>query len=82
MFRYLAPSRSESPVQCATLFNAASFPVPYPTSRETVCGIVRIIGPQKVVPLILDGLRRLEDRGYDCPSVIAVGQDRKKVKSA
>jgi glutamine---fructose-6-phosphate transaminase (isomerizing) len=40
-----------------------------------VCGIVGYIGPKKVVPLILDGLRRLEYRGYDSAGVAAVQPD-------
>src|ERR1700727_1189013 len=30
-----------------------------------MCGIVGYIGPQSVVPVIIEGLRRLEYRGYD-----------------
>jgi glucosamine--fructose-6-phosphate aminotransferase (isomerizing) len=37
-----------------------------------VCGIVGYIGPKKVVPLILDGLRRLEYRGYDSAGIAVV----------
>jgi glucosamine--fructose-6-phosphate aminotransferase (isomerizing) len=42
-----------------------------------VCGIVGYIGPKKVVPLILDGLRRLEYRGYDSAGIAVVNQNGK-----
>jgi glucosamine--fructose-6-phosphate aminotransferase (isomerizing) len=37
-----------------------------------VCGIVGYLGPKKVVPLIIDGLRRLEYRGYDSAGIAVV----------
>jgi glutamine---fructose-6-phosphate transaminase (isomerizing) len=40
-----------------------------------VCGIVGYIGPKRVVPLILDGLRRLEYRGYDSAGIAVVGDN-------
>jgi len=42
-----------------------------------VCGIVGYIGPKAVVPLVIDGLRRLEYRGYDSAGIAVVGQDCK-----
>jgi len=41
---------------------------------ERMCGIVGYIGPKSVVPVIIEGLRRLEYRGYDSAG-IAVGGD-------
>src|SRR5579863_3558623 len=37
-----------------------------------MCGIVGYVGPKKVVPVIIEGLRRLEYRGYDSAG-IAIG---------
>src|SRR4249919_1298258 len=34
-----------------------------------MCGIIGYIGPKDVVPVIIDGLRRLEYRGYDSAGV-------------
>ena len=42
-----------------------------------MCGIVGYVGPGKVVPVILEGLRRLEYRGYDSAG-IAVGSPNNK----
>jgi glutamine---fructose-6-phosphate transaminase (isomerizing) len=42
-----------------------------------VCGIVGYIGPKKITPLVLDGLKRLEYRGYDSAGIAVVGTDGK-----
>src|SRR6202044_3006227 len=38
-----------------------------------MCGIVGYIGPQSVVPVIIEGLRRLENRGYDSAGIAVAG---------
>ena len=37
-----------------------------------MCGIIGYLGPKEVVPILLDGLRRLEYRGYDSAGVAVV----------
>src|ERR687887_370845 len=38
-----------------------------------MCGIVRYVGKKRVVPVILDGLKRLEYRGYDSAGIAVAG---------
>src|SRR5213083_1242037 len=37
-----------------------------------MCGIIGYIGPKEVVPVLIDGLRKLEYRGYDSAGVAVV----------
>ena len=38
-----------------------------------MCGIVGYVGKKELVPIILDGLRRLEYRGYDSADIAVCG---------
>jgi len=41
-----------------------------------MCGIIGILGERAVAPLLLDGLRRLEYRGYDSAGVATLVNGR------
>ena len=40
-----------------------------------MCGIVGYVGTQEAAPILLDGLRRLEYRGYDSAGIAVLGDD-------
>ena len=45
-----------------------------------MCGIVGYVGPDQALPIVLEGLRRLEYRGYDSAGVAVVDGDLAVVK--
>ena len=48
-----------------------------------MCGIVGYIGPKKVVPVIIEGLRKLEYRGYDSAGIAVVnGSGKVEIRRA
>src|SRR5207253_4126114 len=47
-----------------------------------MCGIVGYIGPKKVVPVVIEGLRKLEYRGYDSAGIAVVNDGKLEVRRA
>src|SRR3990170_225804 len=47
-----------------------------------MCGIVGYVGPDEALPIILEGLRRLEYRGYDSAGVAVLDGDLPGVPTA
>ena len=47
-----------------------------------MCGIVGYVGREQAAPILLDGLQRLEYRGYDSAGVAVSGPNGMQVKKA
>ena len=47
-----------------------------------MCGIVGYVGHQQVVPVLLDGLKRLEYRGYDSAGIAVVDHNQLHIRRA
>jgi len=47
-----------------------------------MCGIVGYIGPQEATPIVLDGLKRLEYRGYDSAGIATISRGKVNISRA
>jgi glucosamine--fructose-6-phosphate aminotransferase (isomerizing) len=45
-----------------------------------MCGIVGYVGPKPVLPVLMDGLHRLEYRGYDSAGIALVGDGQLRIR--
>jgi glucosamine--fructose-6-phosphate aminotransferase (isomerizing) len=47
-----------------------------------MCGIIGYVGPKDVVPVLIEGLRKLEYRGYDSAGIAVVSRDGLSIRRA
>ena len=47
-----------------------------------MCGIIGYVGPQESVPILLEGLRRMEYRGYDSAGLAVLNGEGLKVEKS
>src|ERR1700704_583308 len=47
-----------------------------PRSRPDMCGIVGVVAERNSVPILMEGLRRLEYRGYDSAGLAVIDGGR------
>jgi glutamine---fructose-6-phosphate transaminase (isomerizing) len=47
-----------------------------------MCGIVGYVGPRDVAPILLDGLRRLEYRGYDSAGIAVLANNKIEIRKS
>src|SRR5881296_688821 len=65
----------------------ASDPVRLPTAAEesegvaSMCGIVGAVARENVVPILIDGIRRLEYRGYDSAGLAVINGSLQRLVS-
>ena len=45
-----------------------------------MCGIIGYVGPQEAMPILLDGLKRLEYRGYDSAGLAIIGDGGMEIR--
>ncbi len=75
-------SARQSPQKCGDCFVAINAPRNDKTyfRRTPMCGIVGYIGPRDATPIIINGLKRLEYRGYDSAGIAVLNGGQLEVR--